>query len=346
MHMPRHFVFSLGFSNVFALTYALFLLLLLGPGVALRAGEAAVGSVAPELGSEKTFNTPGGAPVTLASLRGQVVLIDFWATWCGPCVAAIPHVQELHEKYHDQGLVVIGHTDASSQDLPAFIKQKKISYIISVGKDIGNAYGVSGIPHVFIIDPDGKIAWQGHPAELQDSTVAELMKKAKPPAPPGPPSPAFAKPSPVAKVARYEQLAATGKVGIAVKELGKLAAADKNPTDAAAAKTSLDVISAWRAARDAEQAKAKDDGDVFVAASIAEVLAKQYAGHDDAKALLDTAAALKKDQQWKAGQDYARLAAIPVAGHADPRFIQQVDAFLKKWPDGYYAEQVKALRSH
>jgi thiol-disulfide isomerase/thioredoxin len=142
----------------------------------LIAGEAKVGDVAPEFGGKKFFNAPAQSSPTLSSLKGRVVMLDFWATWCGPCVASIPHVIELHEKYHKKGLVVIAHTDNSSQNLEAFIKEKKIPYIISVGDNIGDAYGVDGIPAVFLVDPDGKIAWSGHPARLEEATIEALLK--------------------------------------------------------------------------------------------------------------------------------------------------------------------------
>jgi thiol-disulfide isomerase/thioredoxin len=141
--------------------------------------EPAIGSLAPEFGGTTFFNVPKGVKVTLADLRGRVVLIDFWATWCGPCVAAIPHVKELYQKFQDKGLVVIGHTDGSSTNLEQFIKDKQIPYVISLGSDLGKAYGVTGIPHVFLIDVDGKIAWQGHPMRLDEGTIAEQLKRVK-----------------------------------------------------------------------------------------------------------------------------------------------------------------------
>lgn len=315
-------------------------LLLILCSLVLAAGEPAIGSLPPELGSDSTFNTPDGKGVALPALKGSVVLIDFWATWCGPCVAAIPHVQKLHDEYKDKGLVVIGHTDGSSRDLPTFIKSKQITYIISVGKDIGTGWGVSGIPHVFLVDAEGKVAWSGHPGSLDDALVAKLVKSAKPP---GPPAPRFEKAAAAPKVAKAEAAASAGKVGAAIKDLEKLAESKKED-ESAAAKSALDVITAWRAGQDAEIDKLKTSGDVFAAWKQADALATAYSGHDDAKALKDLAAMLKKDPAYDAGKEYARLAAIPAAGRSDPRFAKQVDAFLKKWPDGWYAEQVKALK--
>ncbi len=144
--------------------------------------EPAIGSVAPEFGGTRFYNLPAGVTkVTLADERGRVVLIDFWATWCAPCVATIPHAIDLYAKFHAQGLEVIGHTDASSEDLDAFIKAKGIPYIISVGPDIGDAFGAALIPHAVLIDPDGKVAWQGPPGELTEQTVADLIKTVKKP---------------------------------------------------------------------------------------------------------------------------------------------------------------------
>ncbi len=144
--------------------------------VGVAFAEQQVGSAAPEFGGKTFFNAPAEAKVSLAALRGKVVLIDFWATWCGPCVASIPHLVKLHEKFAAQGLVIVGHTDGTSKNVEGFIKKKKIPYIISVGDDIGNAYGVNGIPHVVLVDTAGKIAWQGHPSQIDEKTIVGMLK--------------------------------------------------------------------------------------------------------------------------------------------------------------------------
>lgn len=307
----------------------------------LSAGEPAIGSVPPEFGGKQFFNVPAtmSSPVTLATLRGRVVVVDFWATWCGPCVASIPHLIELHHKYADQGLVIIGHTDGSSTNLDAFIKTKNIPYIISVGADIGDAYGVSGIPHVFVIDPDGKVAWHGHPAGLQESTITALLKNVRMSASP---SPRFAKPATVEKVARVEASIAAGKVGAGVKALEKLAD-DKDAATASSAKASLETIAAWKKKVDDEIAKQRQTGDVYSAAELAASVAASYAGHDEAKAYQTQVAEMKKDPGYAAGKEYQKLDAAPAEARKDPRFTKLVEAFLKKYDSGYYADQARAL---
>lgn len=302
---------------------------------------AAVGSPAPEFGGKQFFNLPAtmSSPVTLASLRGRVVVLDFWATWCGPCVASIPHLIELHNKYADQGLVIIGHTDGSSTELEAFIKAKNMPYLISVGADIGDAYGVSGIPHVFVIDPDGKVAWGGHPADMQESVITTALKNVRLSASP---APRFAKPATAEKVARTEQGISMGKVGAGVKALEKLAE-DKDTGTAASAKASLEVVSAWKQKVDGEITKQREAGDVYAAAELAASVAVSYAGHDEAKAYQTQAAELKKDPGYAAGKEYQKLTAIPSEARKDPRFAKMVEGFLKKYASGYYADQARAL---
>jgi thiol-disulfide isomerase/thioredoxin len=307
----------------------------------LAAAQPAIGTPAPEFGGKQFFNLPAtmSQPVTLASLRGRVVLIDFWATWCGPCVASIPHLIELHDKYADQGLVIVGHTDGSSTNLEGFIAAKKIPYLISVGADIGDAYGVNGIPQVFVVDPDGKVAWSGHPAGLQESVITGLLKNVRLSASP---APRFAKPAASEKVARIEAGIAMGKVGAGVKALEKLSD-DKDAGTASAAKTTLATIAEWKAKVDGEIAKQKEAGDVYAAAELAGSVATSYAGHDEAKAYQALAAELKKDPGYAAGKEFQKLLAIPPEARKDPRFTKMVEGFLKKFPAGYYADQARTL---
>jgi len=314
--------------------------LIMGCGAAYAASEPAVGSSAPEFGGTMFFNAPKSDKVTMTSLKGKVVLIDFWATWCGPCVASIPHLIELHEKYHDKGLIIIGHTDGSSQDLENFIKQKKIPYIISVGPNIGDAYGVSGLPTVYIIDPEGKVSWTGHPGSMPESAITEPLKRVRVSASP---TPSFDKAASVEKVANIESsIAQSGKIGAGVKMLEKMST-DKDATTASSAQATLQQISAWKIKVNAEVEKLKTTGDVYGAVELAAAVAASYAGHDDAKEFTTTATTLKKDPGYAAGKEYQKLDAIPSEARKDPRFTKMVEVFVKKYESGYYADQAKAL---
>jgi N-acetylglucosamine-6-sulfatase len=154
--------------------------------------------------------------------------------------------------------------------------------------------------------------------------------------------PKFNPPSTVAKVAKQEELIAAGKIGVGTKALEKLAE-DKNEKTADAAKVSLAVVSAWKDAIDAELAKAKADGDVFAAAELAATMAANYTPGDIAKGYTEQEKELKKDAAYAAGKEYQKLRAFPYAERRDPRYAKLVEAFVKKYPDGFYATQAKAL---
>ena len=109
-----------------------------------------------------TLKDMNGAEVKLADLKGKVVLLNFWATWCGPCRLEIPSFVELQEKYADQGFRIIGiSVDDPPEALPPFAKRFKINYPLIVGadrEDVQKAYGpIFGVPTTFIIDRNGRI---------------------------------------------------------------------------------------------------------------------------------------------------------------------------------------------
>jgi lysophospholipase L1-like esterase len=154
--------------------------------------------------------------------------------------------------------------------------------------------------------------------------------------------PRIAKPSAVAKVAKLEEQIVNGKVGVGAKGLEKLAD-DKNAKNADAATASLAVVNEWKRGIEAEIARLKEAGDVYAAAELAAGMATSYTGHDAAKGYQEQAAELKKEPAYAAGQAYQKLRAIPFAQRKDARFPPMVEAFVKKYPEGYYTTLAKAL---
>jgi thiol-disulfide isomerase/thioredoxin len=109
-----------------------------------------------------TLRDMAGKDVRLADLKGKVVLLNFWATWCGPCRLEIPWFVELQEKYRDKGLSVVGiSVDDPPEALPPFAKQFKINYALVLGvdrEDVQNAFGpIVGVPTTVIIGRDGRL---------------------------------------------------------------------------------------------------------------------------------------------------------------------------------------------
>ncbi len=117
---------------------------------------------APEANLDFTLKDMNGADVRLADLKGKVVLLNFWATWCGPCRLETPWFVELQEKYRDQGFRIVGiSVDDPPEALPPFAKRFKVNYPLVVGvdrEDVQKAYGpIFGVPMTFMIGRNGRI---------------------------------------------------------------------------------------------------------------------------------------------------------------------------------------------
>jgi thiol-disulfide isomerase/thioredoxin len=110
--------------------------------------------------------------------KGKVVLIDFWATWCGPCREAIPEINALQKKFKDD-LVCIGISDESPATVQQFAKKTKIEYPLAIDqtRQMHKAIGIAGIPHVLLISTYGIVRWQGFPLMSQDPLTEDIVKQ-------------------------------------------------------------------------------------------------------------------------------------------------------------------------
>jgi peroxiredoxin len=123
-----------------------------------------------------------GQPVRLGAYRGKYVLLDFWATWCGPCVAELPRLQAASQTYHEAGFEIIGVSlDESKMAVVDFVKARKLPWrqIHNTGGtvDLVEAFGVSSIPATYLIDPEGTIIRLDLRGKALDETLKRLIKR-------------------------------------------------------------------------------------------------------------------------------------------------------------------------
>ena len=121
--------------------------------------------------------------------KGKIYIFECWATWCPPCVASIPHLNELNQKMGPKGVVITGvnvwdgeKNPEAAKKVKDFVKAQddKMSYAVAIGgdkflRDWLEAAKVDGIPHAFVINGDGVIVWMGHPMQLNEKLLGDLL---------------------------------------------------------------------------------------------------------------------------------------------------------------------------
>jgi peroxiredoxin len=149
-----------------------------GPPIGILLGETA---------PDFTAHTTDGGALVLSSLRGSVVVLDFWGAWCPPCRATLPHLDGLVQTYASRGLIgVVVSTDIKEHTAVDYLAEAGLDRFLSLweaggksGNPIAQLYGVStsdvGIPRTYVIDRQGVIRFVGHPAELTREMVESVL---------------------------------------------------------------------------------------------------------------------------------------------------------------------------
>jgi len=109
---------------------------------------------------EFSLPTPEGKTISLAQLRGQVVFLNFWATWCPPCRVEMPSMERLYGEFKDAGLIVLAvDMGESARQVARFMKEFRLSFpaLLDTNSDVSNRYGVRGLPTTFLVDRSGRI---------------------------------------------------------------------------------------------------------------------------------------------------------------------------------------------
>ncbi len=153
---------------------------------AAAASQPAIGQPAPALSLDSLLQAPRrtkpAKEVAWADFKGGVVVLEFWATWCGPCVGAIPHLNELADAFRDEPVRFLSVTDEDAGKVSAFLGKREMkSWIgLDTDKSMLKAYDIRAIPRTFLVDRQGRIAAVTHPDLLKEEHIRAVLRDEAP----------------------------------------------------------------------------------------------------------------------------------------------------------------------
>lgn len=135
---------------------------------------ALLGELAPPLRLQWLGGDPEGL---LADLRGKVVLLEFWRTWCEACQGEVSYLNDLHGRYQADGLAVVGVTNEEESVVRAALEGTPVAYPVARTPDVEaeRQWGITAVPRAFLVDRDGALVWVGHPGALEEGRLRELL---------------------------------------------------------------------------------------------------------------------------------------------------------------------------
>lgn len=143
-----------------------------------KLSAVAVGQVAPDF----TLNTPEGQPLSMHSIKGKVKIIDFWASWCGPCRGENPNVVKIYKEFHPKGLEILGVSlDSNKEAWMKAIEDDQLTWnhvsdLKGWGSEAAQLYAVNGIPHMIVLDENNVIVAKNLRGDALKAKIAEMLK--------------------------------------------------------------------------------------------------------------------------------------------------------------------------